>query len=96
MGRYTQKLRDDFKFRLYKDGAAPEEVFSPSFDDVIDRLEHQKNNLVELMDWLSDYIFGNTQVVDFKQKQKPFSANKYNHEVKYSMIVPVQHNEEQE
>jgi len=33
MGRYTQKLRDDFKFRLYKDGAAPEEVFSPSFDD---------------------------------------------------------------
>lgn len=89
---YVECLHDD-KVTFTTEWLYP---FSPSFDDVIDRLEHQKNNLVELMDWLSDYIFGNTQVVDFKQKQKPFSANKYNHEVKYSMIVPVQHNEEQE
>jgi len=33
MERYIEKLNRDFRFCRYPDGTAPEEVFSPSFDD---------------------------------------------------------------
>lgn len=70
--------------------------YTPSFDEMSNRIERQKNNLHQFMDWLCDSIFGDTQRIDFKPKQKLFSANKCTQEIKYSMIVPIQHNKTKE
>lgn len=61
---------------------------TPSFDDIITRLEKQKNNLTDFMDWLCDSIFGNTQIIDFKSKPKLFSAGRYTQDIKSSIIIP--------
>ena len=60
---------------------------TPSFDEIITRLEKQKNNLTNFMDWLCDSIFGNSQIIDFKPKPKLFSAGRYTQDIKSSIII---------
>ena len=61
---------------------------TPSFDEIITRLEKQKNNLTDFMDWLCDSIFGNSQIIDFKSKPKLFSAGRCTQDIKSSIIIP--------
>ena len=63
--------------------------YSPSIGEIIQRLEKQRDNLIQFMDWLFDSIFGNTEVIDFKPKEKMFSANKCIQNTQYSLIIPV-------
>lgn len=64
--------------------------YSPSCDEIIRRLERQKENLVQFMDWLLNTIFGDTSVVDMKHKKRLFSANKCIQEIKSTLVVPIQ------
>lgn len=61
---------------------------TPSFDEIITKLEKQKNNLTDFMDWLCDSIFGNSQIIDFKSKPKLFSAGRCTQDIKSSIIIP--------
>ncbi len=62
--------------------------FCPSFDEIIMRIEKQKDNLVQFMDWLFDSVFGDTRIIDMKAKPKLFSAGRCNQNIKSSTIYP--------
>lgn len=62
--------------------------YTPSFDEIMNRLEKQKGNLANFMDWLYNSIFGNTQIIDFKAHPKLFSAGKCTQDIKFSMMTP--------
>lgn len=58
-----------------------------SFDEIERRLGIHKDNIEEFEDWLFRYIYGDTQVIDFKNEEKKFSAKQCRN-VKYSHIIP--------
>lgn len=63
--------------------------YMPSEDDIIIRLNKQKDNLVNFMDWLFSSIFGNTHIVDFEIKKKAFSANRCIQHIGGSTVMPI-------
>ena len=63
--------------------------YRPSIDDIIDRLDKQRGNLVCFMDWLFDSVFGETKAIDFKEKSKAFSANRCIQNIEGSTIMPI-------
>ena len=61
---------------------------TPSFDEIINRLIKQIDNLTQFFDWLCESILGDTQIIDFKSKPKLFSAEKCTKDIKFSIIIP--------
>ena len=51
--------------------------YTPTIKEAIERLINQNRKIIELSNWMFEYIFGDTTVIDFSPKQKPFSANKH-------------------
>lgn len=61
---------------------------TPSFDEIINRLIKQIDNLTQFIDWLCESILGDTQIIDFKSKPKLFSAGRCTQDIKSSIIIP--------
>lgn len=51
--------------------------YTPTMKEAIERLINQNRKIIELSNWMFEYIFGDTTVIDFSPRQKPFSANKH-------------------
>lgn len=60
---------------------------TPSFDEIINRLVKQRDNLTQFIDWLCKSILGDTEIIDFKSKPKLFSAGKCTQDIKFSIIT---------
>lgn len=52
--------------------------YTPSFKEIIKRLDSQYENVNNFADWLFEYIYGDTQMINFQLKEKSFSAKKCN------------------
>lgn len=51
--------------------------YTPTIEETIERLINQNRNIIELSNWMFEYIYGDTSNIDFLPRQKPFSANKH-------------------
>lgn len=51
--------------------------YTPTMKETIERLVNQNRNVIDLSNWMFEYIFGDTTEIDFSPGQKKFSANKH-------------------
>lgn len=51
--------------------------YTPTIKETIERLINQNKNIIELSNWIFEYIYGDTTNIDFLPRKKPFTANKH-------------------
>lgn len=61
--------------------------YTPSFKEIIKRLDSQHENVNNFAGWLFKYIYGDTQMINFQLKEKSFSAKKCNI-IKNTSVIP--------